>query len=115
MSKNKEIHNLAHHFHDVDGLNQYVVQIVVGQFSNPSCPGLKRSRIWLIVSMTWMVSIDSNNPHMALILVGQWTGKASNYLFLQKVNSTLLLCQLGSGALLPLGQLQSAYRPTTHR
>ena len=42
-------------------------------------------------------------------------GKASNYLFLQKVNSTLLLCQLGSGALLPLGQLQSAYRPTTHR
>ena len=47
-------------------------------------------------------------------VLGQIHGNASNYLFLQKVNSTLLLCQLGSEALLPLGQPLTAYRPTTH-
>ena len=48
------------------------------------------------------------------LFLANFFGWASHYLFLQKVNSTLLLCQLGSEALLPLGQLQSAYRPTTH-
>ena len=40
------------------------------------------------------------------------SGNASNYLFLQKVNSTLFLCQLGSEALLALGQLMTASMPT---
>jgi hypothetical protein len=45
-------------------------------------------------------------------LICDFVGNASNYLFLQKVNSTLFLCQLGSEALLALGQLMTASMPT---
>jgi hypothetical protein len=37
-------------------------------------------------------------------ILSGYMGSASNYLFLQKVNSTLLIYQLGSEALLAKGQ-----------
>ena len=42
----------------------------------------------------------------------RYSGRASHYLFIHFVNSTLLLYLLGSEALLPLGQLHTASIPT---
>ena len=46
-------------------------------------------------------------------ILSDYMGSASNYLFLQKVNSTLLIYQLGSEALLAKGQLLPAKIPNT--